>query len=121
MRQCLDDLRASQTARDSTAQIHIELVVVARRGERGDGHEAAISDTELGLPPQSLEDHVVGQLDELRRDGPQFGPRRCRARRLDAGTGSHGLTALRVLASMFRALYTWSYTSSAETALGQPQ
>jgi hypothetical protein len=26
-----------------------------------------------------------------------------------------------VLASMFRALYTWSYTSSAETALGQPQ
>ena len=107
MRQRLGDLRAGQTALESAAQVHIELVVVAHRGERGDGDQAAIAHTEIGPPPQIIEDYVVGELDELRCDGPQFGAG-CSARvpPLRREPEVAELTALRLLVSIFRALYT---------------
>jgi hypothetical protein len=58
MRQRLVDLIAGQTGLPCTAQVQIDLVVVAHRGERGDRDEAAIPYTEIGPPPQVIEHHV---------------------------------------------------------------
>jgi hypothetical protein len=52
MGQRFGDLRARQTAFDSTAQVKIELVLVAHRGEHGDGDEAAIPQWQIGPSPQ---------------------------------------------------------------------
>lgn len=82
MRQCLGDLRARQTALEPAAKVDVELVIVAHRGEGGDGHQAAIAHAEIGPPSQIIEHHVVGELHELRRDAPQFG---------DGGSGAFRL------------------------------
>ena len=53
------DLRARQTALDPAVQVEIELIVVAHRGECGDGDEAAIPKTEIGLAPEIVEHHLL--------------------------------------------------------------
>jgi hypothetical protein len=71
MRQRLGNLRAAQTAFECAAHVRIELVVVAHRGERDDGDQAAIARTEVGPPPHVAEHDVVGELRKLRCDSPK--------------------------------------------------
>src|SRR5687767_9683992 len=72
MSESLGDLSAGQTALEPAAQVEIELVVVTHRGERGDGDQAPIAQREIESAPQVVENHVVGELHELRRDRRQF-------------------------------------------------
>ena len=72
MGQRLGDLTAGQTALERATQVDIELVVIPHRGERGDRDQAAIPETEIGPPPEVVENHVVSELYELRRDSSQF-------------------------------------------------
>lgn len=66
------DLRGGQTALHSAAQVHIELVVVTRRGERGDSDKAAIAHREIGASPHGIEHDAVGELHEFGRDRAQL-------------------------------------------------
>ena len=92
----------------AAAHIQIELVVVAHRGERGDGDQAAIPHTEIGPPPQVVEHDVVGELRELRRDRAQFIVHGLARAASEPGAGRRGPAARSAPVSTFRAVYTCS-------------
>ena len=52
---------AGQTAVESEPKVQTELVVVAHRGERGDGDQAAIAHAGIGPRQTIVEDHIVGE------------------------------------------------------------
>ena len=66
------------------------LIVITHPGERGDGDQTAIPWTEIGPPPEVVEDHVVGELHELWRDGPEFIGQRLARCASEAGFGNAG-------------------------------
>ena len=61
-------------------------------GEGGDRNQAAVTDSEIGPPPQVIQDHIVGEFHEFRRDGYQFSVSSSAAERRGSSWkwGAHG-------------------------------
>jgi len=108
MRQRLGDLIAGQTTLETAAQVDIELIVVAHPGERGDGDQAPIARTEVGPPPEVVEDYVVRELRNFGAMAPKSSLTALARAASEPGAGRRGVTARSVALSIFRAVYTCS-------------
>lgn len=81
---------------------HLELVVSGgRKGSNRD--QAPVSRREAEPPAEIVEHHVVGQLDELRRDGSDASFSALARAASDVGAERRGPTVLNAEVSTFRA------------------
>jgi hypothetical protein len=64
----LGDLLDGEAVADPDAQVRLDLLGASGRDQGGDGDEAAVAGGELGTGPHVAEQHLVGQVGELRGD-----------------------------------------------------